>query len=405
MTSRVRVALFTALAVVGSGVVLFQAAAHPHQVPYTFVTVDAPVPGAGSTAVVGINERGDIVGSYNFIPGAGLFGLPPGFLGKGFVWTRNGKFTTIDGPGPVNAASCNPPQSFSNCYYIEARGINDRGDVVGAYTQDVFAQPGGLFHAFVKPQGAAFKSYLFPGHTNTIFQRITDSGLIYGCFHDVGVDDSPQDSMHGITNQLGPNNSIKNVTFSVEPTTMNTGGSGESGSYTGVWYDYTTSRHRAFIMDHGKRTNFDMPGSNMTNAWDMNSSGDVVGVWGNNPDPVVIDGIPFHGFVRDRKGNYVSIDVPNSIDTHVFGINDKGVLVGSYVDQNYNVHGFLAYPGNHERDAALRPTIVNAAFDPSQLKTAAKVVVGMMPVVPNDKPLLRPAKNAMPACHMPQHSK
>src|SRR5258708_39668296 len=119
-----------------AGALLFHgrraAAAEPSKVPFTFVTVDVPVPGAASTMVVGINNRGDMVGSYNFIPGAGAFGLPPGFLGKAFVWSADGTFTTIDGPGPVNPQLCQPPQSFQSCYFIEARAINDQGDVVGA---------------------------------------------------------------------------------------------------------------------------------------------------------------------------------------------------------------------------------------------------------------------------------
>src|SRR6266850_5431115 len=106
------------------GVLLFHGrtvtAAGTSKVPFTFVTVDVPVPGAGSTMIVGINNRGDLVGSYNFIKGAGALGLPAGFLGKGFAWHRDGRFTTIDGPGPVHPELCQPPQSFANCYYIEA---------------------------------------------------------------------------------------------------------------------------------------------------------------------------------------------------------------------------------------------------------------------------------------------
>ena len=58
-------------------------AADASSIPYTFVTVDVPVPGAGSTMVVGINNLGDMVGSYNFIPGAGALGLRPGSWARG----------------------------------------------------------------------------------------------------------------------------------------------------------------------------------------------------------------------------------------------------------------------------------------------------------------------------------
>jgi hypothetical protein len=368
------------------------AAAEPSQIPFTFVTVDAPVPGAASTMVVGINNLGDMVGSYNFIPGAGALGLPAGFLGKAFVWHTDGTFDTIDGPGPADPQSCQPPQSFKGCYYIEARGINDRGDVVGAYTQDVLNPQGGLFRAFYQPAGGDFTSYLFPGHTNTIFQRIKDSGVIYGCFHDEGIDDSSQASMHAITNLLRPDGTIHNINFKADGTTMNVGGGPETLQYAGVWYDFDAQRHRGYVFTNGDREDLDMPGSNMTYVWDINVQGEVVGVWGNNKDPVVIDGIPFHGFMRDRAGNFISIDYPNSIDTHVFGINSWGDIVGSYVDKSNNIHGFLARPGDQIAD-------MTRSTRPARLANGATtdMRVAMMPVIPKDTPLLAPAQ--APACH------
>jgi hypothetical protein len=378
-------------------------AAQASAIPFTFVTVDAGVhvPGAASTMVVGINNRGDMVGSYNFIPGAGAFGLPAGFLGKGFVLYKDGTFTTIGGPGPVNPQLCQPPQSFQNCYYIEARGINDRGDVVGAYSQDVLNPQGGLFRAFYQTARGQFTSYLFPGHTNSIFQRITNSGVIYGCFHDEGIDNSSQESMHAVINLLRPDGNIQNITFKPEGSTMNVGGDPGAVQYAGVWYDFAAQRHRAYIFKGDTRLNFDMPGSNMTQAWDMNAAGDVVGVWGNNPDPVVIDGIPFHGYVRERGGNFIAIDYPGSIDTHVFGINASGDIVGSYVDHSYNIHGFVAQPGDKraEMERSTRPALVNASFGGLRAGkgAAANVLVAMMPIIPKDKPLLEPAQ--APACH------
>jgi len=388
------------------GTLLFRStvatAAQPTKIPFTFVTVDVPVPGAGSTMVVGINNRGDMVGSYNFIPGAGAFGLPAGFLGKGFVLYKDGTFKTIDGPGPVNPAGCNPLQgSFANCYYIEARGINDRGDVVGAYSQDVLNPQGGLFRAFYQQAGGQFTSYLFPGHTNSIFQRITDSGVIYGCFHDEGIDNSSQESMHAVIHLLRPDGNIQIITFKPEGSTMNVGGDPGAARYAGVWFDFAAQRHRAYIFKGDNRLNFDMPGSNMTQAWDMNADGDVVGVWGNNPDPVVIDGIPFHGYLRERSGNFIAIDYPGSIDTHVFGINASGDIVGSYVDHSFNIHGFVARPGDRRAEMirSARPAIVNASFGGSRAgnDAAASVLVAMMPIIPKDKPLLAPAQT--PACH------
>ena len=394
----------TCLAGVGCGLFLYvysAAAATPRAVPFTFVTVDAPVQGAASTMVVGINNVGDMVGSYNPIPAIANLNAPSGFLGTGFVMYMNGKFVSIPGPGPVNPQGCNPLQgSFANCYFMEVRGINNQGDIVGTYSQDLFNPDGGLFRAFFQKHNGTFTSYLAPGHANSIFQKITDTGLIYGCFHDEGIDDSSQASMHGVINRLKENGEIQNLASSPESSSMNTGGGPAAHQYAGVFYDSTSLRHRAFVVEGDHRTNFDMPGSNLTQAWDMNVLGDVVGVWGNNADPIKIDGYPFHGFLRDRTGTFIDIEYPGSIDTHVFGINDLGQIVGSYVDQNKNLHGFIAYPGDHRAELARpkQPLMLKASYNTAG--EAPNVQVAMMQIVPKDKPLL-PA--SQPASHPASH--
>jgi hypothetical protein len=278
---------------------------------------------------------------------------------------------------------------------MEVRGINDLGDIVGAYSQDVLNPNGGLFRAFYQKAGGQFTSYLAPGHANSIFQKITDTGTIYGCFHDAGIDNSSQTSMHGVVNLLTARNSIQNLYSSPEASSMTTGGGPLALQYSGVFYDSQAQRHRAFVMNAGQRTNFDVPGSNLTQAWDMNVEGDVVGVWGNNADPIVIDGYPFHGFLRDRTGKFIDIEYPGSIDTHVFGINDLGVIVGSYVDTSNNVHGFVARPGNLYADIrSSKVQLMNASLN---LTRDPNMRTAMMQVIPGDKPLLKAAQ--VPACH------
>jgi len=388
------------------GTVAFRAKAakanFPASVPFTFKTFDAPVLGAASTMVVGINNLGDIVGSYNFIPNLAALGAPSAFFGQGFVSYHNGGFVSYAGPGPVNPQNCDPTHGkFSGCYFMEVRGINDHGDIVGTYSQDVLNPNGGLFRAFYKKASdTSITSYLAPGHSNSIFQKITDTGLIYGCFHDQGIDNSDQASMHGVINQLTKDNTIQNLSMSPENSSMNTGGGPAGLQHAGVFYDFKSLRHRSFVMTAGHRVDFDVPGSNVTQAWDMNAQGDVVGIWGNNTDPIVIDGYPFHGFLRDRTGKFIDIEYPGSSDTHVFGINDLGVIVGSYVDAQQNVHGFIATPGDHHGDAfddgrgPRRHDVMNAAFKTS---SSSNVRVAMMKIIPNNTPLL-PASQT-PHCH------
>src|SRR5262249_21781010 len=82
--------------------------------PFTFVSLDYP--GAISTELFGINNRGDVVGSYQ---------NPENFF-HGFVY-QGGQFTSIDGPGAA---------------FTQIKGINDSGDIVGTFItlQDIIAQ-------------------------------------------------------------------------------------------------------------------------------------------------------------------------------------------------------------------------------------------------------------------------
>ena len=51
-----------------------------------------------------------------------------------------------------------------------------------------------------------------------------------------------------------------------------------------------------------------------------------------------------HGFVLDADGQFITIDEPNvGFSTVIFGINDRGEIVGSYIDAiTKRNHGFYA---------------------------------------------------------------
>ncbi len=70
----------------------------------------------------------------------------------------------------------------------------------------------------------------------------------------------------------------------------------------------------------------DYPGAALTNVYGLNNAGDVVGEYAN----VAGD---FHSFVL-RDGVYESFDVPNTLGSTAFDINDTGQIVGVY-----GIHG------------------------------------------------------------------
>jgi probable HAF family extracellular repeat protein len=260
-----------------------------------FTTLD--VPGATLTNAQGINHQGDIVGTYT-----DAAGQQHGFL-------RSGRqYRTIDIP---------------NGHAVFARGINDAGDIVGTYQR-----PGDIGlafpnHGFLLTRRGGLLAVDYPGHLNTVPQRILNDGTILGCYHDT----DQMGSMHGMTFRHG---------FSAVDMvgSMTNGATPESDYVIGFFMDMD-GRTKTFIVDSSKRMSVvEMPGALATNAWDVNPSRVVVGVYMDAAGAV-------HGFEYDGR-NFTRVDAPDATTTRVFGINDRGDLVGLFVDRAGRTHGFLA---------------------------------------------------------------
>jgi uncharacterized membrane protein len=115
---------------------------------------------------------------------------------------------------------------------------------------------------------------------------------------------------------------------------MNNGATPDGNEIVGLYTDMMTGLTHGYIIDHGTLTPFDVPGSNLTNAWDINPQGEIVGVFRDMTGRV-------HGFLRSRTGDYTAINFPGARATRAFGINPGSDVVGAYVDSAGNTHGFL----------------------------------------------------------------
>jgi uncharacterized membrane protein len=47
-----------------------------------------------------------------------------------------------------------------------------------------------------------------------------------------------------------------------------------------------------------------------------------------------------HGFLRDRQGDITTVDVPGAVGTLVVDLNDRGQMVGIYLESGGKPHGF-----------------------------------------------------------------
>lgn len=263
---------------------------------YTYTTIDYPGATTTTTIAWGINARGDVVGEFFDAEGR------HGFL------LRDDAFTRINFPGALGTS---------------ARGINPGGDIVGVYRNRV--EPTAVpAHGFLLTRHGEFEQIDYPGHINTIPQRILSDGTVLGCRHDQDT----MGSMRGIMMARDGNSEID------EFASMHNGATPDRRRIVGLFTNMMTGRGEGYIIDDGEFTPFTVPGSTRTAAWDVNPAGEIVGVYANATGT--------HGFLRSAdEESYIPINFPGATATQAFGINARGDIVGSYA-QAGRTHGFLA---------------------------------------------------------------
>lgn len=111
------------------------------------------------------------------------------------------------------------------------------------------------------------------------------------------------------------------------PVAMRPNGINDKGEIVGC-YD----TRGGFLLRNGAYTRIHVPEARNTCPTDINNRGTIVGGWVDAASNV-------HGFVL-RKGRYTIIDIPNSISSSILSINDFGDIVGKYQDTSFGEHGF-----------------------------------------------------------------
>jgi hypothetical protein len=282
------------------------------------VTFDAPNVGypAGTlypgTAPTGINDEGDIVGSYTDAASAT----------HGFVRWRWGTFTVIDDPSSTSS----PPATY-------AQAINDWGMVVG-FWYDL----NGNSHGFVRQVGGSFIAFEPPGAIYSQGYHINDLGEVGGDWTDAATGTS-----HGML--LYPNGKL--VTFDAPNAGTTFGGLGQAlsleGSFAGTYTDANGGLHGYVRYANGRFREFKAPlggDSNFTGTWaaSLNLLGTAVGF------SVEADGATVDGYVRFANGTLFLANAPVSgqQSTFAWAINDVNEFTGYWYDANGAEHGFVA---------------------------------------------------------------
>jgi probable HAF family extracellular repeat protein len=269
-----------------------------------FTSID--VPGAPNTVVTGLNNFGQVVGSYL-----------SGDVTKSFVWS-GGRFTNL-----VTSASVQTTTPSA---------INDLDQIVGLQVSSTSGQSGFFFDR------GRFTSFNDP---NSIFgltfpQSINDLGEVAGFFVDANS------STSGFVYRRGVFTTVK-VPFTGAVTTAINAINNEgqiAGYYVASNPDgsFTT---QAYVSVKGGFLPPSVPGATgYSVATGINDLGQVVGYYIGSDNTT-------HGFLYDR-GHYTSVDAPvtGAQGTYPGGINDLGQISGEYVDSTLRTHGFFLSGGD-----------------------------------------------------------
>jgi len=280
---------------------------------YTFVTFDYP--GATATVLSGINNAGQIVGS---------FFTATTYL-QGFIRNADGSLVPIALPFPFTDSP--------------ASGINSSGQVVGAsFYSGTFAVQG-----YLRSTVGTYSTIDDPVNPNNNGAfGINDGGMIVGSY----ADTSNPAFGHGFLRDTGGNfttiDDPNMATNSNGNRYTNLSGLNTLGQIVGTYSDAAGS-HGFLRSPAGVFTTIDDPNATpgTTSVRGVNNLGVIVGTF--------MDSSGYHSFLRSADGSsYTTIDYPKGTLTGNLGINDSGDIVGSYFSSltGGQQHGFIATPTN-----------------------------------------------------------
>lgn len=230
---------------------------------YDLRTLELPVPGLIQSIALGINNRGQILGSYY-----------DGTAEQGFVYDNHGLTTLpiadqnvigIDDRGRIVGCSyvyddgeftpINFPGAVSSCVL----GINDRGQLVGNYNAGV-----GSVHGFFYERGV-FTAIDAPNASLTYLRAINNRGQILGYY--------VTDDFHWFVYDHGEFRSIDlRARSGAFLQSINDRGQ-MVGSYP------TVDGERGFLYDDGAMIDIAFPGASVTEAFGINNRGEIVGFY------------------------------------------------------------------------------------------------------------------------------
>lgn len=217
-----------------------------------------------------------------------------------------------------------PKYNYPQAEATNGEGIANNGSIVGQYVLN------GVVNGFLRLPHAPFSPAIFvSGSIETVARGVNNAGVVCGTFVTGGV--MPRD--HGFF-FAGTTYTQYDVPGAVHTDIT---GENDAGDFTGFYYD--GSSVIGFVNIGGVLTTFSVAPNNDTYPQAINNLGQIVGHYGSTP---------YQGFFRDADGTLTfPINYPLSLSTEIYGLNDRGLIVGTFEAADLNLHGFVRTAGSH----------------------------------------------------------
>jgi probable HAF family extracellular repeat protein len=217
-------------------------------------------------------------------------------------------------------------------------GINNRGEIVGEYI--IASRKESIM---LRDRRGRITSFDVPGGRGTEATDINDRGQIVGTYsEDTPIVNNSARPRAYLLDRLG-RGEFTRIDFPDAAVTV-AAGVNNRGQVVGGYLDANGTPH-GYRWDKGRFTTIDVPGAVGTMLGDINDRGEIVGVYSDDPDdPTGATGV--HGFLLSR-GDFTTFDAPGVPLTQPSAINNRGQVVGSTVSDpaGTELHGFLLAAG------------------------------------------------------------
>jgi len=282
---------------------------------YLYTFADLSFPGASQNFATGINDLGQVVGSY---VGGGTPQLPFGASGIGFLYSA-GAYAAISYPAKTFIQ--NPDGTLTlvgdHAEITQPDAINDSGQIVGYWQQ-----------------ATGYAGFVFSGGTYT--------NLLVNSTGPFGINNAGQIVVEDLVFSGGTRTTLPDFPAKGFASDIN-----NVGQIVGYYLDSSIPAHaHGFIYENGAYTTLDDPLGTGTYITGENDNGQIVGYYtdlsGNE-----------HGFLY-AGGTFTTVDNPSGMQatlrgatggTELNGINNAGDIVGAYFDSTGHSHGFITSTG------------------------------------------------------------